>query len=369
MAVAVLLVLEWRQRTRIFDSETSSHQTDERPTERSRTSQDGLNGKAGPVVGAKDRIGSLRMQIETVFQKLAEGTGTARDVAALRAALDNADPREAIAATIEFLRSGRDASTGQSFVVGEGGRLAQSPTLRVMLLDVLGVLSRELKSDEAAAYSRVVLDTKNSADEWSIALRNVAWSDPAAKPYLSGKMRELSSYPPWRQHPTAGMVEAFDVAVFVKDPTLVPVLEENLVSEQAALQRAAAIALDRLAERAPLEVMSYLNSNPALMAERPFVRADFFAKADLAQPAQRQAIEVYLGRGDVSHEEKAKLLNALTTSASFVADGLLTTAAPEPDETARQNAVAQATREWLMQNRFPQLRNEIGEVQRRLRAE
>ena len=105
------------------------------------------------------------------------------------------------------------------------------------------------------------------------------------------------------------------------------------------------------------------------MAERPFVRADFFAKADLAQPAQRQAIEVYLGRGDVSHEEKAKLLNALTTSASFVADGLLTTPAPEPDETARQNAVAQATHEWLMQDRFPQLRNEIGEVQRRLRAE
>jgi hypothetical protein len=105
------------------------------------------------------------------------------------------------------------------------------------------------------------------------------------------------------------------------------------------------------------------------MAERPFIRADYFAKEDLSQPTQREAVEFYLGRSDVSHEEKAKLLNALTTPASFVAEGLLTDSLPEPDEVARANALVEATRAWLVQNRFPQLRSEIVEVQLRLRAE
>jgi hypothetical protein len=35
----------------------------------------------------------------------------------------------------------------------------------------------------------------------------------------------------------------------------------------------------------------------------------------------------------------------------------------------RQNAVAETTRTWLAQNRFPPLRSEIIELQRRLRAQ
>ena len=332
--------------------------------------QGGASRTDPPSAAATQGVrGSLGNQIEALFEKLVAGKGTPAEIAALRNALEKADPREAMAAALEFLRTGRDARTGGTFVVGEDGRLAQAPTLRVMLLDLLGAFSRQLKTDDAATYARTVLETKSSADEWSIALRNVAWGDSFAKNYLSGKARELLAHPPWRQNPTAGMLEAFDVAVFVQDPTLIPPLEENLKSEQAALQRAAAIALDRLAERAPLQVMSYLNANPGVMAERPFVRADYFAKADLAQPAQRQAIEFYLGRADVSHDEKAKLLDALTTPASFVAEGLLSAPLPEPNDRARQNAFANAARDWLGQNRFPQLRAEILEVQRRLRQE
>lgn len=337
--------------------------------ERAASRRNDGSGRATSATRTHDDGTPLRTQIEALFEKLMAGKGTPGDVAALRSALAKADPREASEAALEFLRSGRDARTGESFVVGEGGRLSQAPTLRVMLLDLIGDLSRRLRSDDAAEYSRIVLDGKTSADEWSIALRNIGWHDPGAKAYLSAKTRELLTYPPWRENPGGGMLEAFDVAVFVHDPTLIPTLEETLKSGQIALQRASAIALDRLAERAPLEVMSYLNANPRVMAEQPFVRADYFAKADLAQPAQRQAVEFYLGRGDVSHEEKAKLLNALTTPASFVVEGLLTSPAPELDDVARQNAVASATREWLAQNRFPQLRAEISEVQRRLRQE
>ncbi|HEX5175507.1 MAG TPA: hypothetical protein VFV83_00685, partial [Chthoniobacteraceae bacterium] len=368
--VTVLLVFEWRQRrpTPTPSAAPRNEMALDRAgkTDPQRRTWDASEPAASP---SANQVASLQRQIEAVFQKLLAGNGSARDVAALRAVLEKADAREAVAAALDFLRSGRDVPTGESFVVGADGRLSEAPTLRVMLLDLLGLLSRELKSEDGANYARIVLDSKNSPDEWSIALRNVAWHDPAAKPYLSAKVRELMSYSPWRQAPTAGMLEAFDVAVFVQDANLVPVLAENLVSEQAALQRASAIALDRLAERAPLSVMNYLNANPKLMAERPFIRADYFAKADLSQPTQREAVEFYLGRSDVSHEEKAKLLNALTTPASFVAEGLLTGSVPEPDDVARETAVLDATRAWLVQNRFPQLRSEIIEVQLRLRSE
>jgi hypothetical protein len=366
VAATVFLVLEWRARTP-NPGPTAASRIDRASTMDAPRSALATSGGAASM--SESPRDSLRKQIEAVFQKLLAGNGSAREIAALRAALENADPREAMAAALDFLRSGRDVRTGESFVVGSGGRLSAAPTLRVMLLDLLGLLSQEIKSDDGASYARSVLDSKNSPDEWAIALRNVAWHDPAAKAYLSAKVRELMSYSPWRQAPTAGMLEAFDVAVFVQDANLIPVLAENVVSEQVALQRASAIALDRLAERAPLAVMNYLNANPKLMAERPFIRADYFAKADLSQPTQREAVEFYLGRSDVSHEEKAKLLNALTTPASFVAEGLLTDSLPEPDEVARGNALVEATRAWLVQNRFPQLRSEIVEVQLRLRAE
>jgi hypothetical protein len=374
IGATALFFLEWRQRTH------RSRNSGAAPVvagDRVRASNDESlrNNARATDVGAASGRGAhaarslLREQIEVLFEKLVSGKGNARDIAALREALEKADPREALVATLEFLQSGRDVRTGQSFVVAENGRLSESPTLRVMLLDILGALSRQLKSNEADTFARAILETKSSPDEWSIALRNVAWHDPAARPYLSAKARDLLTYAPWRQSPTPGMLEAFDVAVFVQDPNLIPALEENLVTGEAAVQRASAIALDRLAERAPLAVMNYLNANPQLMGERPFVRADYFAKADLGQPAQRAALEFYLGRSDVSHDEKVKLLNALTTPASFVADGLLTAPIPEPDEVARQNAVAETTRTWLAQNRFPPLRSEIIELQRRLRAQ
>jgi hypothetical protein len=264
------------------------------------------------------------------------------------------------------LDTGRDAKTGQEFALGAGGALEGAPTLRVFLLDLLGSVARSIRSDEAATIARTILESKTSSAEWAISLRNVAWNDPNAVPFLSGKIREMLSYEPWVHSPDAGMLEAFDVAVFTRDPTLIPPLADALRSDRPPLQRAAAIALDRLAERAPLEVMTYLNANPGAMADRPFVRADYFAKADLAQPVQRQALEFYLGRPEVTNAEKAKLIEALATPASFVSETLLTTAASEPDETARNATIAAVASEWLAKNQFPELRPQIIELHQRM---
>jgi hypothetical protein len=310
----------------------------------------------------------LLARIEGLFAKLMAGNGAGADLAQLKRDLFAADPREAISAISDFLNSGQDARTGQDFSIGAGGQLDQAPTLRVFLLDLLGTLARETRTADAATIARTILENKTSADEWAIALRNVAWHEPTATAFLSSKLREMLGHEPWLQSPSAGMLEAFDVAVFTHSPEMIPPLAESLRSNQVPLQRAAAIALDRLAERAPLEVMNYLNVNPGTMADRPFVRADYFAKADVAQPAHRQALEIYLSRADVALAEKTKLLEALAMPASFLSESLLSAPVPEPDEAARRDAIATTTADWLAKNRFPQLIPQISELRRRITA-
>jgi hypothetical protein len=284
----------------------------------------------------------------------------------LKRALLDGEPRQSIAAILDFLAEGRDAPTGEDFAVGERGTLANAPTLRVLLLDLLGQLARTERSDVAAKVSRNLLESKGSADEWALALRNVAWSDPSAKPYLAGKMREMLAHEPWRTRPTAGMLEAFDVIVYTHDPTLVPDLAEVQRTGSRELQHAAAIALDRLAEQGPLEVMTYLNTHPTELADRPMLRADYYAKADLSQIAQRAALEVYLGRPDVTADEKLKLLKGLATPASFVAENLLTEPPAPDDGAARRDALAKAAADWIAANRFPDLRAPLQQLQERL---
>lgn len=308
----------------------------------------------------------LLKMIEAVLASLQSGPNAAA-LDELRRTLLGAEPGLAIAAILEFLSAGGDVATGEQFTLGERGALTGAPTLRVVLLDLLGQISRSQHSDSAAKFSRTILASKTTADEWAIALRNVAWQEPAARPYLAGKLREMLTHDAWRTQPSAGMLEAFDIAVFTKDPTLVPDLAELQHNGPRELQYAAAIALDRLAEQGPLEVMTYLNTHPTELADRPMLRADYYAKADLGQIAQKAALEVYLGRPDVTAAEKDKLLNRLATPATFAPpESLVTEPPPADDGTARQDAAAKAAADWLAANRFPDLRQPLEQLQRQL---
>ena len=131
-------------------------------------------------------------------------------------------------------------------------------------------------------------------------------------------------------------------------------------------KRAAAVALDRLSEMAPLDVMTYLNANPAEFSEKPFLRADYYSRADLSQAAQRVAVETYLARADVSVAEKSKLLSTFASPGSFVGDTLVTQ--PVPDEASPQRTVGlqAAVDEWLKANRFPTLNGPLANLRERL---
>jgi hypothetical protein len=330
------------------------------------------NGTAAPQPSSTQlplRPGSARLlaRIQAALRILEEGreNGSA-ELDALRAELAKARPQEAIDAILQFLATGHDAATGLPFELGEGGLLSGAPSLRTFLLDQLGQLARITGGGEAAQMSRTILEAKTSADEWALALRNLGWSEPASIPFLAAKTRELLRWEPWLEKPSRGFLEAFDVAVYTRDASFVPRLSELMGSGRAPLEQASAVALDRLAEAAPLDVMNVLNGNPALLADRPLMRADYFAKADLTQPVQRQAVETYLARRDVSLEEKAKFAASIAEPGTFVSDNLLT-APPDPAGNPRQReALIRAAQDWA--RRFPELRGAMEQLQSDLRG-
>lgn len=302
--------------------------------------------------------GPLAQAIDALLAKLLAGQATESDLAAFRSALLNAPADVSMAAIRAFLATGQDAPAGEGFAVGEGGALIAAPTLRTLLLDLLGVLARRGGSPaDAIAIAKSILAQPTSADEWAVALRNHAWASPGDRAYLDGKLREMLAHDPWLKNPAPGLLEALDIAVYSGDPAWVPRLAEGLATGGPSLQRAAGIALDRLAETQPLAVMTMLNAQPALMADRPFLRADYFAKADLANPLQKQAVEIYLTRPDVPLAEKQKLIRGLATPGSFVSPGLLTTPAPRESNPA---LLRQTLPGWS--TRFPELAGEIAGV-------
>lgn len=309
---------------------------------------------------------SPAVQITRLLDRLRAGTLSPGEVDAFRRSLLSADPAQAIAAIVKFLATGQDALTSEQFVVGKAGELGGAPTLRVLLLDILGRICKSTRDGTAAEVSRALLERKTSADEWAVALRNIAWAKPDDRTFLAAKSHEMIRYQPWRQQPSGGFIEAFDVIVFSRDATFVTDLAEIVRGEDKTLQRSAGMALDRLAEMAPLDVMNFLNTNRAELADKPFLRADYFSKADLSQPAQRAAVEAYLGRPDVAAREKTKLLAVLASPGSFAADALLTEPPPAEDSPQRSAGLQQAVGDWLKTNRFPELNPSMQQLQQRL---
>jgi hypothetical protein len=145
----------------------------------------------------------------------------------------------------QFLDTRQDAPTGLGFVLEGDGQLAEAPSLRVFLLDWLAQIDPSTAAEDAGK----VLAAMDSADEWAVALRNLARvrNTPEARDFLSGRMRALLQHEPWRRAPLTGYLEAFDLAVFLGGTNLMPSLAELARQpESPALAHAAYLALDRL---------------------------------------------------------------------------------------------------------------------------
>lgn len=307
---------------------------------------------------ASNAAADLALTIEHALAVLNDPTIADKSVAlkALREALARTDPAAGIQAVKKFLAGGQDVKTGERFKVGPGGVLQSAPTMRTLLMDQLGSWSNQIHTADAADVARQVLETKGSADEWAVSLRNLAWNDPeGSKGLLGAKARDLITYKPWQQAPTAGYMEAFDSAAYSGDPTLLDVLAP-LTKDPSAVRQPALVATDRLSAMAPRAVADYLNAHPDLLSDRPLMRADYMGKVDLSDDAQRADAEAYLQRTDVTLPEKTKFLERLGVPAGFVSNNLLTPPQPPAMPLIERRAlVNQTAASWLQSGQYPTL--------------
>ena len=319
----------------------------------SREPDSGRRHNDASTVAAQNPVAAVYAGIERAWTSLRLGTAEANAsiLRELRKSLTEEDASTASAAMLDFLRTGRDAVTRLGFRVIAGGTLAEAPSIRVFLLDVLG----NIDPTAASTYSRELLDAKGSADEWAVAMRNLARFDPEARPFLASKVGEMLTYDPWIKNPTGGLIEAFDVAVFTGAVQLLPRLGQMSQASGSPIQRAALVALDRLASNSPAAVLAALSQSPELFDDRPFLRADYYGKANLDDPIQRGLVEAHLADSRVAFSEKQKILRALPMDSGFVSANLLT---PTPNGTAesdRDKIFRRFADRWMVERRFPEL--------------
>lgn len=308
-----------------------------------------LRGAAKDLVGAPDAPGKNQA------------------LALLKAALASGSTNEMSSAIRRFLDSKLDAPTGQGFKIGEHGFLKESPTLRAFLLDYLA------KIDPAAAadYARVILNSKDSSDEWALALRNLALGDssPEARALLAEKIGELLNFKDWQQNPSASYLEAFDTAVYLGGTNFVPVLADMVsLQDNPALAHAAFLSLDRLVINDPADLLSALLAQPDLMPGRDQMRADYFARADVGDPRQLDLLQNYLLNPQTSAAELQQFAGVFPNANFMISQNLLTQS-PELDQgeiKKRDAASLKVVQQWQGDPRFEKLQPELDKIQARL---
>lgn len=322
-----------------------------------------------PISAASPKPGLI-----DAFQAAVAQLTNARDAAArkqaleeLRRSLAGGDKNEASAAIRKFLDSKADASTGLGFKIGSHGMLTEAPTLRTYLLDYLG----QVDPAAAADYARVILSSKDSPDEWAVALRNLALGDtsPAAHALLEQKTGELLSYGAWQQNPSTGYLEAFDAAVYLGGTDLIPALTGLArLQDNPAVAHAAFLALDRSVINDPTTLLTALLAQPELLQGREQTRADYFARGDVRDPQQRQLVENYLLSPQTTAAELQQFAGVFPNANYMISQNLLTPT-PTPDTAnlaGRDAASLNAVQQWQADPRFAGVRPQLEQISVRL---
>jgi hypothetical protein len=288
-------------------------------------------------------------------------------LAELRGAISAMPTNAAVEAIRQFLDSKTDGPTHLGFRLASNGLLDEAPTLRTFLLDELA----RLDPAAAADYSRVVLASMDLPDEWAVALRNLASGDTSAegRALLEQKTAELLRYAPWQQNPSVGYLEAFDVAVYLGGTDLLPTLSGMVQSQDnPAVAHAAYLALDRLVINNPAIVLAALEADPDLMQGRESTRADYFARADVRDPQQRQVLENYLLNPAVGSSELQTFAGIFPNANFMISPNLLTqnTTLDHDALTSRDAQSLAVAQQWMADPRFAQVAPELQTITQRL---
>jgi hypothetical protein len=267
-------------------------------------------------------LGALQKFLDDLRSKIPPAEVRSR-LARLKELVHEADPHEAAAALILALETGLDEPTGLRFTVGPEGVMDESPTYRTALLDLLGQTEPEASAD----YALVIMTDTSSADEYALALRNLAWTD-----FEGSLIGELDSYlaamlgrPEWMSNPTAGFLEAFDCAVFVgAAEQMVPLLEPPSGQGESATGHAAFVALDRMMLSDAQSITAKFRTDPQFMAQTPFHRASLLSRLDIRDADQAAVVKDYLLRQDHAPEELEYFTEVFPNKNSFASHRLIT---------------------------------------------
>jgi len=104
------------------------------------------------------------------------------------------------------------------------------------------------------------------------------------------------------------------------------------------------------------------------MQGREQTRANYFARADIRDPAQRQVLESYLLDTRISPSELETFVSLFPNANYMVSQNLLTPT-PTPDHASLVSRDAESLRlvkEWLNEPRFERLRLQLTKAQARL---
>jgi hypothetical protein len=329
-----------------------------------------------------DAPADLMAEIEQIAAAFTKGGLSGEEssvlLARLAKALKAAPAEAATAAILSYLRSGRDADTGLNFQPGPGGALAQAPTMRTALLDLLAQI------DPAAAMqlARSIMDTTKSADEYALALRNLAWNntDGRLSPELSNRLAQMLGRDEWLRNPSAGFLEGFDVAVHLGGQSqfqeMARLLERasaqaspNVPSANGSIERAAFIALDRMAVTDPGTTTDTFTKNPDLFSQSGDHRASLLSRADILDPNQRAAVENYLLRNDLGEKELAAFAGLFPNVNRFAGNRLVTGGDQQPSLDAlkaRDTAMREIVLQWKNDPRFARRATTISTILDRL---
>jgi hypothetical protein len=204
-----------------------------------------------------------------------------------------------------------------------------------------------------------------------VALRNLARGDTTddGRALLAQKTGEMLQYQPWQQNPSTGFLEAFDAAVYIGGTSLMPALTD-LVREQnnPAVSHASYLALDRLVINNPTATLTALLDDPSSMQGRETTRANYFARADVRDPQQKQVLENYLLKPQTSAAE-IETFAGIFPNANYMISPNLLTQSQTPDRAALVNRDAESLRVvqgWITDPRFAQLLPSLQKMQSRL---
>lgn len=321
--------------------------------------------KNATASGSDSAIQDLRQQLTEAPTVIFSRTALEN----FRSKLSSMPKAESLALIKNFLDGKADANTHLALKIAPDGSLKESPTLRTFLLDELA----RIDPQAAADYAKTILASKDSPDEWALALRNLLRGDLSdeARTLAKSKFMEMLKAEDWQSSPSVGYLEAFDVAVQLGDKDFVPPLTGLLAhKDNQAVAHAAYLSLDRMIINRPTEFLSAMAENPKAMEGRELVRADYFARVDVRDDAQRQLLENYLLNPQLGPAELQQFIGVFPNANFMISPNLLTANKTLDHDTltARDAASLKAVDQWLADPHFTSLRPQLEQARQRISA-